>query len=827
MGADASLADVCNDSAGEQASAISSVDVGIFVEDGKELVLTDEFKNALEIFNTGRSAFLTGKAGTGKSTLVRHFIANTARTVVVAAPTGIAALNVDGVTVHSLFGFVPSTTLEDVLSDDYYPSRNGSLLREIDTLIVDEASMIRADLFDMIAAALDKYGPRPGTPFGGVQLILVGDLCQLPPVVAESLEGYFETRYKTPYFFSADRFSADLFPTISLTKVFRQLGDDRLTGILNGIREGILIKDAADVLNQRVDPIFEPPEDEFWVTLTTTNPIAEARNNYFLERLSGREWVSESERSGDLERFDPPTSDRLRIKIGAQVMMLSNHPAGYWVNGTMGRIVSITGGVSGPVVRVELASGKQYEVSRHTWEVSRPSAAGGKLKHDVVGTFSQLPFKLAWAITIHKSQGQTLDRMIVDLSGGTFAFGQLYVALSRCTSMDGLILRKPVLPKELKTDPRVTRFLQSSSESVEDNPRCGIAIVAVGRDGRLGRPRPVELAVAFEDGSIISSIINPQRDMGDALRACGISASDVLLAPTLDEAWSVLSPMLAGHVPVGVNIDQTLGFIDAELKRRGRCFPLRLGVDISSESLNNQDRGAVESGSAEAAAMAALRAYQYATSDAAGAASFDSNATEANGSGYLLSRGSVSIPSSASRDHGSAALLKLCRHVSPILIGHDKPGPAHGLVNPELATATSTVAKHLREAAARVVLTPDVMARLRRAEEALQVDVLDDESASAGRQGPPAIGTVLFPGARVCFTGTAYGPGDRQFSRDEMEKLATSAGLQPVDRVTKSKCEALIVAEIGSQSRKSLEADRFGKPVYAASEFFAWLARRG
>ncbi|MDT5238951.1 MAG: hypothetical protein QOD97_1149, partial [Mycobacterium sp.] len=189
-----------------------------------QLVLTDEFKNALALLSGGRHVFLTGKAGTGKSTLIRRFIAETDRNVVVVAPTGIAALNVDGYTIHRLFSFSTTTSLDDVRTGRYYPGRFAKILGSLHTLIVDEASMVRADLFDQVAAALERFGPGPGTPFGGVQIVLVGDLYQLPPVVHEAEVGYLNARYATPYFFSADSFRSEDFPTVALTTVFRQQG---------------------------------------------------------------------------------------------------------------------------------------------------------------------------------------------------------------------------------------------------------------------------------------------------------------------------------------------------------------------------------------------------------------------------------------------------------------------------------------------------------------------------------------------------------------------------------------------------------------------------
>src|SRR5689334_4101081 len=219
----------------------------------REILLTEEFRHALALLAEGEHLFLTGKAGTGKSTLIRRFMAETDRNVVVVAPTGIAALNVDGYTIHRLFGFRTTTTLDDVRGGGYRPGRFTKTLASLQTLTIDEASMVRADVFDMLALALSRFGPEPGTPFGGVQIVLVGDLYQLPPVVTEHEAAFFSSTYETPYFFSAQSFRRDDFPTVALTTVFRQLGDDRMTAILNEIREGVLLGHAQEQLNARAD----------------------------------------------------------------------------------------------------------------------------------------------------------------------------------------------------------------------------------------------------------------------------------------------------------------------------------------------------------------------------------------------------------------------------------------------------------------------------------------------------------------------------------------------------------------------------------------------
>lgn len=795
----------------------------------RDVVLTEEFAAALELLGGGHHVFLTGKAGTGKSTLIRHFMANTNRSVVVVAPTGIAALNVEGYTIHRLFGFRATTTLDDVRTGDYRPGRFTKTLLALDTLIVDEASMVRADLFDMLAAALGRFGPKPGKPFGGVQIVLVGDLYQLPPVVTEAEAGYFTTRYETPYFFSADTFQRDQFPTVALTTVFRQLGDDQMTSILNDVREGVLVGHAHDQLNARTDPDFVPPENEFWLTLATTNRIVSARNRQHLDRLPGNEKVHHARQSGDLSLFDPPVDEKLHFKAGAQIMMLNNDQSDRWVNGTIGRIIGIHEG-DRTVVTVEFTNGNIEDVTPHTWEATRPVIEGGSLRHEVIGSFTQMPFKLAWAITIHKSQGQTLERLVVDLTGGTFSFGQLYVALSRCTSMRGLVLKRPVLPKDLKTDRRIARFLNASASRTQERRLCAVAILTVGEEGRMSRPRPVELAVTFDDGTAVSTLINPQRDLADARQAYGITACDVLLAPTLLEAWGVIAPLLAGYTPVGIGIDDALGLIDFELKRLGHVMSMPLGVNVPLAALGAEARQAVSGGSALERATAILNSVTRSGLVDPGSAAFAEPELSGNLGGLLVSRSRDSPTPTSVHLPALSALLEVSRVIGPALLGEVIAADVRvvgGVTDSSwIGAARHSVAGQLRTAASRVKLTEESVARLRQAEKVLGIEIIDFAMDLAIGGGDIAL--VLVPGARICFTGTAKNAAGQEVSRSEIEGIATAAGLAPVKSVTKTKCDVLVTAEVGSQSGKAGKAHEFGKPVFCADEFLAWAeARRG
>lgn len=765
------------------------------------MILTDEFENALVRLHNGENLFLTGKAGTGKSTLIRRFLAGTRRNVVVVAPTGIAALNVGGYTIHRLFSFPSSMSPDMVRGSGYYPGRFAATLKELHTLIIDEASMVRADLFDCLAIALERFGPKPGEPFGGVQLVLVGDLYQLPPVVAEGERAYFESTYSSPYFFSAHKFNREHFPTVELTRVFRQVGDNRLVEILNAVRQGTLLQDAREVLNTRTDHEFVPPLHEFWLTLTTTNRMATARNRAMLEQLTEPAATYFAQSTGDLDGFEKPTDDALTFKVGAQVMMLTNDPWDRWVNGSITKIVDQYRESGEQVVVVELPDGTHAEVHPHTWELTRPTVHNGVLTHDLIGTYTQLPFRLAWAVTIHKSQGQTLDRVVVDLTGGTFADGQLYVALSRCTSMEGLVLRRDVLAKDLKVDQRVRRFLSAErADSSESLGNAYIGMCTVGDIGQRWRPRPVEIALVSDDGVELTTLVNPTRDMGQARQEVGITASDVQLAPLLTEAWAALEPFLAGRTPVGPNIDRDLGWLDHELKRMGYVVNMPLGTDLALGEVSAEQQAGLYAPTALARARVVRAIAQSVGLDrpTGGVGTFT---RAAGGNGYLKPR---TEPGAAPR----------------FLVAHDGSSERGGAGDDVVAGHGTALAAMLRAASQRTRLDAAAQSLVRELETHLGTEILG-EDYSEGQDHK--IHAVLVPGTRVCFTGEVQDAAGEPVDRYRMEILAASKGLVPVANVTKTRCDVLVSAESGSQSRKAQNAAKFAKPVFTAQEFLDWV----
>jgi ATP-dependent DNA helicase PIF1 len=423
--------------------------------------LNEQFLKAYELMEkTDKTIFVTGKAGTGKSTLLGYFRRNTAKKIVVLAPTGVAALNVGGQTVHSFFRFKPDITLGKVKKLRQKETDGETVYQRVDAIVIDEISMVRADLLDCVDKFMRLNGNNRQLPFGGVQMIFIGDLYQLPPVVGREERRIFEDSYSSPYFFDAKLFEPGFeMALVELEKVYRQK-DERLITVLNAIRNNTATEAHLRVLNEKCDPHFEPPPDDLYIYLTTTNAVAAEINDARLARLPGEPTVSEGVISGNFERKSFPTDVSLKVKIGAQVMLLNNDPGGRWVNGSIGRVTAVYE-EDEIVLGVELSDGRPVEVSPYTWELFDFTFDPDKksITAEKVGSFRQLPLKPAWAITIHKSQGKTFPKIILDIGRGAFAHGQTYVALSRCTDLEGLVLKKPLKKSHILMDWRVVDFV--------------------------------------------------------------------------------------------------------------------------------------------------------------------------------------------------------------------------------------------------------------------------------------------------------------------------------------------------------------------------------
>jgi ATP-dependent exoDNAse (exonuclease V) alpha subunit len=406
------------------------------------------------IENTRDHVFVTGRAGTGKSTLLNHLSWSTEKQIVISAPTGVAALNVGGQTVHSLMR-LPIGVIADHDLDQ--PRELTRLLNSIDTLVIDEVSMVNADLMDAIDRALRQARARKNEPFGGAQIVLFGDPYQLAPVPGGLEErAYFADHYRSMWFFDAKVWEQTSLRRFELTEIHRQHELD-FKHMLNAVRHGVVTKEIADRLNAMG---ARPAPRDGTITLATRNDTVNRINASALARLPGRALTAKAEISGDFGQRNYPADETLELKVGAQVMFLRNDTgaggdAPRWVNGTIGTVVRIDSNV---FVEVD---GEVHEVEPTVWERFKYTynPLTKKLTKDVAAEFTQFPLRLAWAVTIHKSQGKTYDSAIVDLGARAFSPGQTYVALSRLTTLDGLYLTRPLRPSDIMVDRDVDRFM--------------------------------------------------------------------------------------------------------------------------------------------------------------------------------------------------------------------------------------------------------------------------------------------------------------------------------------------------------------------------------
>ena len=434
------------------------------MEQNNELLTAWDF-----VENTGRSIFLTGKAGTGKTTFLRTVMQQSRKRPIVVAPTGVAAINAGGVTIHSFFQlpfspYVPGAKVESKFD---FSREKRKIIASIDLLIIDEISMVRADLLDAIDAVLRRFRDH-NLPFGGVQLLLIGDLAQLTPVVTPEDERLLKPYYDTPYFFGSKALQQIDYVTIQLEHVYRQQ-DESFIKILNEVRNGHPSAEALAQLNSRaiLNSKFSILNSQLAIRLTTHNHLANYYNESELQKLPGRSYSYRAEIKGTFPDYSYPTAETLELKVGAQVMFVKNDPSGehLYYNGRIGRVMEasekhLTVYCEGDANAIEVEP-LEWENTRYTLnEVTR------EIESEVQGTFKQLPLRLAWAITIHKSQGLTFDHAIID-ANQSFAPGQVYVALSRCRTLEGLTLATPLEARSIINDQRVDSYIAQQESEAE------------------------------------------------------------------------------------------------------------------------------------------------------------------------------------------------------------------------------------------------------------------------------------------------------------------------------------------------------------------------
>jgi len=422
--------------------------------------INNEFNEILDtIEKEGENLFITGRAGTGKSTLLSLLKKTTKKNAAVLAPTGIAALNVGGQTIHSFFKLPPKMINPGELTK----RKNHRFYKKLKLLIIDEISMVRADMIDCIDMFLRNNIENPA-PFGGVQLVVFGDLFQLPPVVSSQFERkVLKEKYGSPYFFAAEVFKSDVeLRMIELRTVYRQT-ERRFINLLDNIRTRQFdYEDLEEINNQFIENLEDDWYDEMAITLCATNATVNAINTKKLKEIQNPIFEFQAKVSGNFNARITPAESYLWLKRDAQVMFVKNDPEGKFVNGTIGRISQIDHNT----IKVEIShkgETKYIDVERMEWEMTKyeiDQENPDKFKSVIVGTFLQYPLRLAWAITIHKSQGKTFDNIMVDLGSGAFDFGQTYVALSRCRTLEGIGLKKKIRPRDILVDPTIVEYYE-------------------------------------------------------------------------------------------------------------------------------------------------------------------------------------------------------------------------------------------------------------------------------------------------------------------------------------------------------------------------------
>ncbi|MFI3259349.1 MAG: AAA family ATPase [Rikenellaceae bacterium] len=559
------------------------------------------------ILNTRANIFLTGKAGTGKTTMLRGVVASLGKRAVIAAPTGVAALNAGGVTLHSLFQlpFGPYIPGSSVATRRISKSKL-ALIRSIELLIIDEVSMVRSDLLDAIDQTLRSIR-RSSRPFAGVQLLLIGDIQQLAPICKDEEWDLLKEHYSTQYFFDSKALQRSPYVTIEFDEIFRQ-SDSHFTDILNAIRENRATTEILEELNRRYIPNFDPSPEQDYIILTTHNNNANSINRRKLAELKGVSKRYEAAVSGNFSESAYPNETDLELKVGAQVLFIKNDisPQKRYYNGLIGKVVKVD---EKRVTVQPKSGGEPITVESMLWESIEynVNTESGEMEQNITGSFRQMPLKCAWAITIHKSQGLSFDRAIIDASTA-FAHGQVYVALSRCRSLEGLVLQRPITPSSIIGEENIDRYSayvtrnQPSEEMLWAYKRenfsellCEIFSFEVLQrllwdlmselSGPLSRAYPKLTASLMEflssfDREIVKVGESFQKQLRSAIYKSDNYESDSFIAERLSRAADYFTPRLA---PID-QIAKVLGRVEpdsADVRRRIADFTQRLKSLIS------------------------------------------------------------------------------------------------------------------------------------------------------------------------------------------------------------------------------------------------------
>ena len=544
------------------------------------------------ITRTGGNLFLTGNAGSGKTTFLRRLREHSNKRMVVVAPTGVAAINAGGVTIHSFFQIAPGMYLPgQKMGQDQFRIRSEkiSLIRSLDLLVIDEISMVRADLLDRIDDRL-RHFRHSNAPFGGVQLLMIGDLRQLSPVVRDDEWQLMKSYYQTPYFFSSNALQKTVFYTVELKKIYRQTNATFVT-LLNKVRENQMTAADFQLLNSRYIPNFKPPKGQFFIRLTTHNVEADNVNNANLALIRSKEVVFKATVKGKFPEQSFPNDERLTLKVGARVMFIKNDKNHTYYNGKTGLVTAI----SEDTVTVEADDDhRSLTVAPEEWQNVRYelNKADGTVNEIIDGTFSQIPLRLAWAITIHKSQGLTFDNAIID-ANKAFSPGQVYVALSRCRSLEGMVLSAPILPASLMTDATIGTFLSNQESQAVDGTRIDALAVDYDYDMVLSLIdfRPINVEAARLERIIDENYAQTYDDLLVEINAL-LTAARVEVLDVAQKFMLLLSTGRASSTPISTELSERIAsackYFSSHLKSTYAEIGRKLDFPLGNKAVEQQ-----------------------------------------------------------------------------------------------------------------------------------------------------------------------------------------------------------------------------------------------
>ncbi len=771
---------------------------------------TAQITDVLSSARSGQSLLVTGRAGTGKSTLLRRLrteLEPSRGHIPVVAPTGIAALNVSGETLHRYFAF------RQDLTPDLRRYRPPNHLKDIGMLVIDEISMVRADYFDMMSRALQR-ARDDDRAFGGIQVVLFGDLFQLPPVVTDR-DRQFLTPYSSEHFFSAEAFRTISWKEIELTEVFRQRHQDFID-LLNRIRDGQEVEATITALNSRVLDAGLADGPKAAIVLTTTNRLAAAENQRRLHELGTLIHSSAAVVEGEVSLSDYKVDSTVEFAIGAQVMMAVN--TSDYVNGTIGTITAIENTSETPRVTIQLLD-SEYSgsvcVTMHKWEVWRTEEKTPRL----VGSIRQLPFRLAWAVTVHRSQGQTFDNVIFNRGRGTFEAGQLYVALSRCRTLEGLYLTAPLRPRDVMVSTEVIRYFKGRALTDGGEPGVGRAYLgAVETDaGEYGRLLELSVALERSAGEMlqVSTLINPMRDMSTS--PSGLSPSEVTLAPTIEELRALLAVLLDGFVVTTFGASRVLdqiGWSDSVVDE---------GVWIDARDFDIRPESEVLESSIQTAGDLADRARLLAgTCSDAGLGAPVSNIGLRLLAGLTLQARSGTAAINGAIEHWFASQSLESRILKIAMVASDPADIALLRGDPDFVANESEYKELASSALDRLINAAQRDNRLSETE-GVRIDAFAQAFGIAYRrtdfESPESDELTLRPGLRVCLTGSPANDSDQRLKKPALREVLKHNGMTETGSVTRSGCDLLVALDASSMSGKAKQARKFGIPVVSSEEF--------